>query len=164
MKAVVADLMIPVPLCEADATVPEAEAMVALVPGLVLPLVNDFRTQRLVAEIDAAAIARARRELGAEVCELRASDLASAAMACEIADAPEAALAIMHAHRRSSLHVVDSSGRLRGSVAFEQAYRHSSSVARAENGLAALRTALVVAEPGLIAADGADTTNRPGDR
>lgn len=147
MSAVVEDLMTPVAICEADATLPEAEAMVALVPGLVLPLVDDRRFQRLVAEVDATAIARARREIGAEVCELRASDLARPPVACDVSDAPEAALAIMRAHGRLALHVVDRAGVLRGSVAFEQAYCSSDSVARDENGLAALRTALVAIVP-----------------
>jgi hypothetical protein len=130
-------------VCEIDANLADVERALGVAPGLVVPVVEDRRSMRLVAELGADAVELARRRYGADIDWLRAADIAQPAVGCELADPPEAALAIMRAHRRTALHVVDAEGRLRGTVSIERMYLCSDPIARLENAPGSLRTALV---------------------
>ena len=144
----VADLLDPAGgVCEIAADLASLTDALRLAPGLIVPLVEDLASMRLVAELGADALSGARRALGGNVRELRASDLARGAVTCELSDTPEAALAIMRARRRSVLHVVDRNGRLCGSISIERAYLHSDPVARQENAPGSLRTAITATLP-----------------
>ena len=141
------DLLRPAGAVEVDANLATLSEALRLAPGLVVPLVDDLRSMRLMAEVTQADLDAARRGSSADVCELRASDVSRPPVTCLLSDTPEASLAIMRSHERAVLHVVDSRGRLCGSLSIEDVFAWSDDVAREANAPAFLRTALAPWHP-----------------
>jgi hypothetical protein len=128
--------------CEFDADLESVALALERAPGSVLPVLANRRTRLLVGEVSERCLEAARSSLGPDYEDLRASDIARPAVLCRLDDTPEAALAIMRAHRRWILHVVDSRGALCGFVSIEAVYANSDPVARAENAPGTIRLAL----------------------
>ncbi len=98
-----------------------------------IAIVSDLRSMRFLAELRLCDIESAVGECPESVYELRAADLAREASVCRLRDTPEAALAVMRACASRTLYVVDEDDRFQGYITYEDVYRHSDAVARAEN-------------------------------
>lgn len=94
-----------------------------------LPVISDWNSRRLLGQIDRATLEGLLADHGEAAHELSLDQAVTSAHTCWLTDSPEAALAVMRAHRVDVVHVIDHRGRLHGSVSWDEAYRYSDSIA-----------------------------------